>query len=345
MDRQLSKLINNAFSFLEKGIDQFKTEPQFSVINFCVSIELLLKARLMHEHWSLIVISNVHPNITQFKAGNFKSLNFKELIPRIEAVIGEKVPKEATEFFNKISDHRNKLLHFYHDAHAGSGEKLIEDIAIEQCNAWFYLRRLLEKWSDVFGPYAERIREVNARMKEHKIYLTIVYERIKPEIDILKKKGVNFRKCRSCEFLASEVSGITDYLFRTGCKVCLFEDLHLKIPCEQDECKGLVILDQESDDLNCPKCHHEISRNYIEDLIDTSDPFDEDNSTINCGLCSSAGDVVRHEDYYVCTNCFGIDENIEFCGWCSEGQIFADLEFSGYEGCGFCDGKKGWDDD
>ena len=180
----LSSLIENGFDFLERAIQQFKTEPKYSVINFCAAIELLLKARLMHEHWSLVVATKDHPNIQNFKSGNFKSINFNDLIPRIESVTGEKTPPEIASCFKLLANHRNKMIHFFHEAHDGEGkEKLLEDIAIEQCSGWFFLRRLLEKWGDIFGKYNGKIQSINSSMKVHEIYLDTVYERLKPEIE------------------------------------------------------------------------------------------------------------------------------------------------------------------
>jgi hypothetical protein len=43
----------SAFDFLESSVDEIKTHPKYSVIHFATAVELLLKARLIHEHWSL----------------------------------------------------------------------------------------------------------------------------------------------------------------------------------------------------------------------------------------------------------------------------------------------------
>ena len=45
-------LTRNAFDFLERGIAEFDASPKYSVIHFCAAVEMLLKARLLKEHWS-----------------------------------------------------------------------------------------------------------------------------------------------------------------------------------------------------------------------------------------------------------------------------------------------------
>ena len=40
---------------MHKSIGQLDTAPKYAVINFCSAVELFLKARLLAEHWSLII--------------------------------------------------------------------------------------------------------------------------------------------------------------------------------------------------------------------------------------------------------------------------------------------------
>ena len=80
----LQCLLENAFDFLERGIEQFEHEPKYSVINFCSAVELFLKARLLKEHWALVVAKN--PKMDEFLKGDFKSINFVDLIPAIKNI-------------------------------------------------------------------------------------------------------------------------------------------------------------------------------------------------------------------------------------------------------------------
>ena len=49
-------LVRNAIDFLKKSVDELEGSPKYSVIHFCSAIELFLKARLLVEHWTLIII-------------------------------------------------------------------------------------------------------------------------------------------------------------------------------------------------------------------------------------------------------------------------------------------------
>jgi hypothetical protein len=50
-----NSVVENALDFLKQSILELKKSPKYSVIHFCAAIELFLKARLMLEHWTLIV--------------------------------------------------------------------------------------------------------------------------------------------------------------------------------------------------------------------------------------------------------------------------------------------------
>jgi len=73
-------LTRNAFDFLERGISEFDKSPKYSVIHFCAAVEMLLKARLMKEHWSLIVSKPDQANLARFMAGDFISVTRNEIL-------------------------------------------------------------------------------------------------------------------------------------------------------------------------------------------------------------------------------------------------------------------------
>jgi hypothetical protein len=64
-------LARNAFDFLEREIVEFDQASKYSVIHLYAAVEMLLKARLMREHWSLIVSKPEQANLAKFMAGDF----------------------------------------------------------------------------------------------------------------------------------------------------------------------------------------------------------------------------------------------------------------------------------
>jgi len=54
-DELFRSLTGSAFEFLEKAIAEFEQSAKFSTVHFTIAIELFLKARLVREHWSLLL--------------------------------------------------------------------------------------------------------------------------------------------------------------------------------------------------------------------------------------------------------------------------------------------------
>lgn len=345
----LEYLLKNAFDFLETGINQFETQPKYSVINFCSGIELVLKARLLHEHWSLIVQGE--PDLKSFKTGNFKSTNFKNLILKINNVTNDNISINVKKCFDNLSDHRNKIMHFFHEANIPNSPKEIrKEIALEQHNAWIFLKELFNKWSFIFATYDKRILTLDVLMRDQKrqSYLKEKFEEIKDKIEEEIKLGKAFKICDSCGYLSSKETKLTEVLFEYRCMVCERTEPQIKLPCPCGQLFEINDYAISNSSFNCDYCDIEITKDSIVQELDTysTDPKDlYDRDVINCAYCSSKDSVINHENYYVCTECLSFSENVEYCEWCGEGQLGEHLECSFYDGCSFCDGRKGWKDD
>lgn len=340
----LKELVSNAFDFLETAIDEFNEKPKYSVVHFCTAVELILKARLMHEHWSLIVEGK--PNFSKFKEGNFKSLNFKDLIPTIEDFFDEKISPDIKNCFKSIAEHRNKMVHFFHESDdLNKSEKIKREIAIEQSNGWYFLRKLLEKWSSVFDAYSNRIQALNYRMKDHHVYLQAIYDQISKGIEKDVHAGVKYRKCSSCGFPASKEKKLTDNLIEVNCQVCLISEWILKVECPDCEKENEISEILAGSEIIC-SCKSVIDKKILDEQLNT-DPTHYDNYfdkvEVNCAFCSGYHTGIKHQNFWICLDCYNVEEHMHVCGWCSEGQIGGgDLEYSYQSGCEFCEGHSGW---
>jgi hypothetical protein len=173
----LDRVIENAFDFLETAIEEFDTKPKYSIMHFSTAVELILKARLIDEHWSLIVADK--PEKAKFEKGDFRSITIKESIEKIRNVLGDDFPEDYQKALLEIANHRNKLVHFFHDQVGKDARSIAEKVAREQCTGWLYLSRLINKWEDTFEKYQDKVTELNGKMKKHHVFLSTVYEKIR----------------------------------------------------------------------------------------------------------------------------------------------------------------------
>lgn len=341
------KLIENALDFLDKAINQIENSPKHSLVSFCTGIELFLKARLVYEHWSLIDASNP-PNFRKFQCGDFKSVNFRDIITRIKSVTGENIPAEIKKIFSTLANHRNRIIHFYHEVDDKEQER--EKIAIEQLNGWYFLQKLFEKWDFLICGEEQnnKIDSIGHKMSNYKKYQKTIYKRLKPEIDANIKRGAVYRACTTCNQEASQEEGLTNHLYKYKCRVCSFCENILKTQCES--CKEKIEIDADSiwDEIKCSKCNSEFQKtSFFKQLDEISQepastrPKNQMRSAPHpsCSNCAdSCESVILHSKYYICQGCLFVDTEIQPCDWCDVEQIGGVPKDSMAFGCAFCDG-------
>jgi hypothetical protein len=340
-------LVRNAFDFLERAINEFDSLPKYSVIHFCAAVEMFLKARLMGEHWSLIVSKPEQANYAKFMSGDFISVTMDEARTRLRDIASVDIPKEAFDSFRVIARHRNKMVHFFH-ADVESEGKAKQKIVSEQCRSWFYLHRLLDRWSAHFADFKDDIARAEKLMKKHRTYLGAKFEALKPELEKAKQSGNAFKRCSVCSFKAAIPEAMDEELATVSCMVCDHSEIHVEIECPY--CYNRISIAGEGYG-RCRHCRGEIRPEHLFDaLFDRGAAYlafkdgGGDSYTANCGECCEYHTVVLRGDVYFCTNCFSISDDVEYCQWCNE-PTTGNMDNTYFTGCEHCEGKAGWEAD
>lgn len=97
--RNFKGLVSNAFEFLNKSVVEFDTDIKCSIIHFCIAVENILKAALLHEHWSLIFKKPENAKWENFVAGDFQSVSLEETISRLQNISKKEISDEAKKNF------------------------------------------------------------------------------------------------------------------------------------------------------------------------------------------------------------------------------------------------------
>ena len=337
-------LARNAFDFLERGIDEFDKAPKYSVIHFCSAVEMLLKARLMREHWSLIVSKPDQANLAKFMAGDFISVTLEDCRARIRDVAGEDIGDDAYGSFRALANHRNKMVHFFHPE-MDSDEKAKAQIVAEHCRSWFHLHRLLSRWNTYFHDFSSEIAHADRAMKGHRKYLSAKFKALKNQLDAACKAGNTPKACSACGFKAAFPDDLDDQIASLRCLVCDHTETQVELECPH--CGESIVIANEGY-ATCEHCGGSIEPEHLvvaltKQVVGTKDYF-EAGLPANCGNCEGYHTVVERGGIYFCANCFEMSDHVEQCEWCNEPNT-GDMEHSYSTGCSHCDGKVGWEKD
>lgn len=341
------RVVENALDFLGRSLEDFQTRPKYSVIHFHAGVELLLKARLMAEHWSLVVSKRQDPDWKRFESGDFISVSLDEAADRLEKIARSALTKQELESFRALARHRNRMVHFFHDvADKKVSEELLRDIAREQLVAWYLLHRLLtERWTDVFSAWKKRFAEFDKSLREHDQYLQVTFEHLKPEIEKRAKESSPFFDCPSCGFGSLEVSKAIGNLFEEACLVCGYSATGATVTCP--DCDEVIIFVGDGFG-QCEGCGKKFEPKDLAEVLDqglrgTKDYF-ESGMPAHCVNCEGYETVVSHGGMYVCASCLKICEegDVGQCEYCGALNAGGSMDDSFWSGCVACEGKAGY---
>lgn len=348
-----SSLVESAFEFLNKALDEFEESPKFSTVNFAVAVELFLKSRLMREHWSLLIEKTDSADRNQFFQGSSKTINPDTAVQRLAKIAGDPVPEDARKAFQAIAKHRNRMVHFVHGGFKRETQKdqaELEQVVAEQCHAWRQLQVLLEKnWASFFEDFKTDIASIEQKMQRHREYLKAKFDSKSKEIEEHQKSYGSVRFCRSCGFDSVLVSLIDGAISSASCVVCWFSGSVVSLECATYKCHQKIEFDSfEGPPEHCLSCSAPIAA-WVPEALNTGEAITKDNYfdhvDMSCAFCGGYHSVVEHFDGFTCTKCFEYSTTMEICGWCNEGQLGGVSEISYVTGCEFCEGKIGWDND
>lgn len=349
-DDLFESLVGNALDFLSRSIEDLRQSPKYSVIHFYAAVELFLKARLLKEHWSLVVTSRQDADWEKFIAGDFVSVSLKEAANRLEKVVRSGISKSTLEAFQSVGNHRNKLVHFFHVAHSASENGgLRTEVAKEQLNAWYLLNQLLTgPWKDVFDDWMTQISEIDTKLRDHRKYLQVIFDHLRPRIQAREREGFSFDFCPSCRFKAQERNPEARDIDVAVCLVCGLEQKRLTIECPDCGKPAEFVNEGFSE---CGSCGKTLEPEHVADALkdhgaaytaakDGERSWHEGNCT-DCEVPHTV--VLTASGRYVCASCFGESESMQPCEWCDELNT-GDMEHSYLLGCSVCEGRSGWSD-
>lgn len=218
-EAEFNALLSNAIDFVDSAIEQIDKRPKNSIVEMYTAVELFLKARLMKEHWSLIVTHH-SLDVKKFKKGDFSSITFMECCSRLQDVAQAPVPQTARENFDRLRMHRNRIVHFAHTGLAAEGA-IRGQIFAELWASWRELFKLLTiDWKEHFTGASHLLHDLQRRILGKSGYLQASFDHLKGEIEKRKASGTDFTVCGACKFESAFFSKAHSWGLDFTCMVC-----------------------------------------------------------------------------------------------------------------------------
>lgn len=340
LSQDVKALIDNGLDFLDKAREELEaSKPKFSVVSFWTAVEILLKVPLVHEHWTL-VCSGKKIVRSKYLAGDFQSVTYDETCTRLGDILEKPLPKATMDVFNKVRQHRNRVVHFYHPSFTEAEQ---DQIQREQADAWFALNRLMrDEWKNFFEVRLSwrLAHNETSMLRGNEFYAAVRLKHIQKELDEIARNNIKILECYQCKQKAlvtlKEPAADSRYVLeKTICKVCYVTEPHISLDCP--ECGKHQLLFAGEDDFVCIECEHK--KNRFELLDSPKRTVDEQTMNIlpaGCTVCMSPESVCKSGNGYLCTVCIQFHKQLQQCEHCNHFSDFVP-NLSIMRGCAFCE--------
>lgn len=344
-EEMLDALVKNAIDFLDSSLDDLDKRPKNSIVDFYTSIELFLKARLMSEHWTLILSRPELANLDSFQVGDFHSIFLDDAVTRIKNILKKPIGANAIDAFKALGEHRNQIVHFAHTKYQDI-QATKASVVAEQWSAWHYLHELLvSDWSPIFDNYLAEFERIHQRMMGQQEFIKARYTAILPQIEIKQKSGSEVENCAHCHMESAIITQKNEWGNDYECMVCGVKDVLIKktsatIPCQSCG-KEFQFFDKELK--RCPHCGEEIDHEYVDEICkerySQGDEWCEEGGEwiAYCHKCYDDRPSVFYIDgLWSCISCFDRGWRAITCPHCDE-FVTGDMDTIKYFACVRCE--------
>lgn len=317
VNNQFDNLVTNALDFLIKAINEIDTSPKHTIIDFYTAVELLIKARLLKEHWTLIIKKIESADFDKFSEGDFQSVSLEDGNLRLKKIVGEDVGDETYKQFDKIRKHRNQLVHFHY-----KNNDLKEIVAGDVLKGLYFLNSLLDKWQPYFDKFKPRMLLISEQAHQLRDYLQVKFEILKSEIDKEISRGAIFLYCASCGFQSLKKVTLHKNIFSYTCKVCDLEETSIQVNCSN--CGSKISISEGNG--VCQDCNEEVEIEKIlesfepEEAYDSESLIEREQEFKNRAYCDDCGWLVGKETVFPINNrdwlCISCEKSFDFITEC-----------------------------
>jgi hypothetical protein len=280
----VEELIDNSLDYLLKAAGYAKdgsdSNLKYSIIFLGMAIEIVLKARLLKEHWSLIFANVDKASNAALSSGDFKSADFETVVTRLEQISSVKLSNRALADLDNLRKLRNRAVHFTLAINADQVSSLLAK------GHNFFLEFGRANLPGHIDPNSQVMAQVTENLREFDHFVKLRLKAIKPRL----KEATRLLECDRCSQPALSIG--------EGEPVCLF--CGYKTTCEElaeDLSDGGVVQ-------KCPECGADACALIV---------LNNDEAVWDCMSC---GTREKGREYSSCPRCGQLTANDGVCDDC-----------------------------
>jgi hypothetical protein len=189
-------LLENGLDFIWSALELLGSSPnqrqlKYAVLHLSSGVELVLKERLLREHWSLVFDKPENANRNKYEAGDFTSVSFHACIKRLIEICSITISDDQKKRITSLRDKRNRLEHF---GIVDTVEALTSDAAAALGFIIDFVDlQLSSNLSDAEKTALERIRK---RLSD---FSAFVQDRLASLAETLASSSYPVKRCPSCD--------------------------------------------------------------------------------------------------------------------------------------------------
>jgi ribosomal protein S27E len=302
--------VNSLSIINEAGIDDEakKRLIKYSLLHLSSGIELVLKHKLLQEHWTYVFADMNKAKKEALPSGDFKSADSETIIERLKNLCDIELTQEEIKNLHNLRNRRNKAEHFNLNEHILSIESSIHksiSVLIRVIVEHYNLNEFTDEESELFSQIKTLLRQSQQHYNDAK---TIAQKELEQtgmencvikcpnceEIFLLRDNGV---MCVFCGYEATAEEAAQDYITNI-LGISEYETIKEGGEFPQYECpecdNDSLVYDAKNKRVICFSCNYEDAMSNITFCSDCGDLFVDTEDGI-C-ICYSCSDLRFHKD-------------------------------------------------
>ena len=203
-------LLRNSLDFLLSAAEAVERDSgtrslKEATLHLADASELLIKARLVEEHWSLLFLSLEQASQDKLSSDDLRTVDFPKAVDRLKKIAGVELNESLIENVTKLRSLRNRLTHYTADLDVSQTKSLVSK-TMQFCIEFIEGQGMGDRETEY------RLGEIQTRMVELREFVDSRIEAINSEYE-----EYYIQYCPNC----SEYGMATDS-DKADCKFCRF---------------------------------------------------------------------------------------------------------------------------